>query len=114
MKDLALVRMLARSVAALGLAALSTGAALAQSGSTAPTPHVMTDAAPLPAQHRESLGAIVMPESPVLARREQLAPLATPPDTRAMGAGPARVLEERERERAKDEDRRKPAGTDAK
>ncbi|MBA2675465.1 hypothetical protein [Ramlibacter sp.] len=93
MKDLALVRQLARSTAALGLATMFGGAALAQTSPAVPSPPVMTDTAPLPAQHRDSLGAIVMPQSPVLAQRGQLAPLAAPVDTRSMGAGPARVLE---------------------
>jgi hypothetical protein len=106
MNNLALGRKLGRSAAVLGLAALLGAPALAQ---TAPTPVVMTDAAPLPAQHRESLGAIIMPESPVLAQREQLAPYASPVDTRAMGAGPARALE-RERVKAEETvDKRRPA-----
>ncbi|MES2937423.1 MAG: hypothetical protein V4864_07055 [Pseudomonadota bacterium] len=107
MTHLALVRKLGRSAAALGLAAMSVGVALAQTAAPAvPSPAVMTDTAPLPAQHRDSIGAVVLPESPVLAQRAQLAPLATPVDTRAMGAGPARVLE---RERVKEEDKAKRA-----
>ena len=105
MKDLALVRKLARSAAALGLAATFGGAALAQTAPTVPNPTVMSDTAPLPAHHRESMGAIVLPESPVLAQREQLAPLAVPVDTRSMGAGPARVLE-RERVKVQDKEQR--------
>ncbi len=105
MKDLALVRKLACGAAALGLASMFGGVALAQTSPAAPSPPVMTDTAPLPAQHRDSLGAIVLPQSPVLAQREQLAPLAAPVDTRSMGAGPARVLE-RERVKAPDKDKR--------
>ena len=37
---------------------------------TMPTPAVMTDTAPLPAQERQSLGAIVMEDSMVIAQRQ--------------------------------------------
>jgi len=49
------------------LAAVGAPAVVAQ---TAPTPAVMTDTAPLPASDRESLGAIVLEDSMVLAQRE--------------------------------------------
>lgn len=90
----ALVRKLGRSAAALGLAAMF-GAAFAQTAQApaVPSPTVMTDTAPLPAQHRDSLGAILLVDSPVMAQREALAPMASPVDTRAMGAGPARAPE---------------------
>ncbi|MBI5278912.1 MAG: hypothetical protein HY854_20935 [Burkholderiales bacterium] len=47
--------------------AVCGAAAFAQ---TMPTPAVMTDTAPLPAQDRSSAGAIVLEDSMVLAQRE--------------------------------------------
>ncbi len=56
------------------------------------TPRV--DTAPSPAEDRNSLGAVVMMEEPVLAQREQMQNLArSAPDTRAMGAGAERVMQ---------------------
>jgi hypothetical protein len=86
-----------RTAAAVLVAAAATGSALAQrsappAGTTTPTPQVMTDVAPLPPQERESIGAIVYEEAPVLAKRaylEQLARESSAVDTRTMGAGPA-------------------------
>lgn len=57
--------------AALVLAAgLAAPVALAQNAPTAPTPQVMTDAAPLPASDRGSIGAVVLEDSMVIAQRE--------------------------------------------
>lgn len=58
--------------AALVLAAgLAAPVALAQNAPTAPTPQVMTDVAPLPASDRNSIGAVVLEDSMVIAQREQ-------------------------------------------
>lgn len=86
-----------RTAAAVLVAAAATGSALAQrsappTSTPSPTPQVMTDVAPLPPQERESIGAIVYEEAPVLAKRaylEQLARESSVVDTRSMGAGPA-------------------------
>ena len=58
--------------AALVLAAgLAAPVALAQNAApTAPTPQVMTDVAPLPASDRNSIGAVVLEDSMVIAQRE--------------------------------------------
>ena len=91
------------SAAALVLAAvLSAPALLAQTtAQTTPTPRVMTDVAPLPASERESIGAVLLEDSPVLAQREAFERLAARNEaillafdpardaTRSMGAGPA-------------------------
>ncbi|NML42479.1 hypothetical protein HHL11_01875 [Ramlibacter sp. G-1-2-2] len=77
-------------VAALLLPAalLSSGAVWAQSSQ--PSPTVMTDTAPMPAQERSSNGAVIMMDQPVLAQREAMAQAqARAPDTTALGAGPA-------------------------
>ena len=67
------------------------GGATAQT--TQPQPITMTDTAPLPAGERDSLGAVIMMDSPVLAQREAMSQAAArAPDTRSMGAGPARLL----------------------
>jgi methenyltetrahydromethanopterin cyclohydrolase len=77
----------------LATAVLGAGAALAQ---VQPQPPVMTDTAPLPASERSSLGAVIMMDQPVLAQREamQAAQERTSVDTRALGAGPARIMRE--------------------
>jgi hypothetical protein len=78
--------------AALALPAVlfSTGAAWAQT--TEPQPNTMVDTAPLPAQDRESNGAVIMMDQPVLAQSEAMAQAqARMPDTTALGAGPARL-----------------------
>ena len=89
MKTLAFVR-----TAATVVVAACSGMAFAEN--PAPTPRVMTDTAPLPAQERESHGAILMADEPVLAKRAYLERLASeqasPVDTRSMGAGPARIM----------------------
>lgn len=86
-----------RTAAAVLMAAAAGGSVLAQTSApptntVTPTPQVMSDVAPLPAQERQSIGAIVYEEAPVLAKRaylEQLARESSVVDTRAMGAGPA-------------------------
>ena len=82
----------ARTAAAvLATAVLGAGAALAQT-----QPPVMTDTAPLPAGDRSSLGAVIMMDQPVLAQREAMlaAQERTAVDTRALGAGPTRIMRE--------------------
>lgn len=76
----------------LATAILGTGAALAQ-GST-PTPPTMTDTAPLPAGDRESSGAVILMDQPVLAQRQAMLAWQerSPVDTTALGAGPARTF----------------------
>jgi len=78
----------------LATALFGAGAALAQT--TAPEPQVMTDAAPLPATERASSGAVILMDEPVLAQREAMAAAQerSAVDTRALGAGPARILRE--------------------
>lgn len=80
-----------RFIASTALMAAVLGGSMAWA-QTAPTPPVLTDAAPLPAEDRASMGAVVLPEAPVLAQRE----LATQTMARhqqlmttMMGAGPA-------------------------
>lgn len=70
---------------------LATSAALAQGQ---PQPATMTDTAPAPATERNSLGAVILMDEPVLAQREMMlqAQARYDLDTRAMGAGPVRVL----------------------
>jgi hypothetical protein len=53
----------------LVLAAMA-GAPVMAADEGKPTPAVMTDVAPLPPQDRESLGAVIFAEEPVLAQRE--------------------------------------------
>jgi hypothetical protein len=69
--------------------ALFCGAVLAQQA-----PATRIDTAPLPAEDRASAGTIELRNEPVLAKRRYLEQLAgrAEPDTRTMGAGPARVL----------------------
>ena len=77
----------------LATALFGAGAALAQ---TQPQPQVMTDAAPLPAADRSSLGAVIMMDEPVLAQREAMlaAQERSAVDTRTLGAGPSRIVRE--------------------
>lgn len=76
----------------LSTAFFSSGAVLAQA--TAPEPRTMVDTAPLPATERGSVGAVILMDEPVLAQREAMQRMAArAPDTTAMGAGPARVLQ---------------------
>lgn len=69
--------------------ALFCGAVLAQQ-----EPATRIDTAPIPAEERASVGTIEMMNEPVLAKRRYLEQLARngEPDTRSMGAGPAKVL----------------------
>jgi methenyltetrahydromethanopterin cyclohydrolase len=71
---------------------LAAGAAMAQT--TQPQPATMIDTAPTPAHDRGSVGAVIMMDQPVLAQREAMlaAQERSAVDTRAMGAGPARIL----------------------
>ena len=87
MKHQAFVRAAAGALAAAAL----TGAAFAQ---TRATPVTMTDTAPAPAFDRSSVGAVILMEQPVLAQREAMQAMKerSAVDTRAMGAGAARVL----------------------
>jgi hypothetical protein len=75
----------------LATTVIGAGAALAQ---LQPQPQVMTDAAPLPATERSSLGAVIIMDQPVLAQREamQAAQERNGVDTRALGAGPTRIM----------------------
>lgn len=92
----------------LATAFLGAGAALAQ---TQPQPQTMTDVAPLPATDRDSSGAVILMDQPVLAQRDALlaAQQRTAVDTTALGAGPTRIMretqtkEELELQRALDE-----------
>ena len=79
------------AVGALAAAALG-GAAFAQT--TQPQPETMIDTAPAHASDRSSVGAVILMDQPVLAQREamQAAKERSSVDTRAMGAGPARIL----------------------
>ena len=54
----------------------------------------MIDTAPAHASDRSSVGAVILMDQPVLAQREamQAAKERSAVDTRAMGAGPARIL----------------------
>jgi len=100
----------------LATALFGTGAALAQ---TQPQPSVMVDTAPLPASERDSLGAVIMMDQPVLAQREAMAQIQerSPIDTRALGAGPSRLTrkaqtqDEIDFQRALDEALRRDQGT---
>lgn len=75
-------------VGVLACALVAAGAATAQT-----SPATMTDTAPVPAHDRSSTGAIIIMDQPVLAQREamQTAMERSAVDTRALGAGPARV-----------------------
>jgi len=92
------------SVAAGVLAtAFMAGGVYAQD--TQPLPDTMTDTALTPASDRDSLGAVIMMDQPVLAQRQQMlqAQERTAVDTRTLGAGPARVIRETfEQQRARE------------
>jgi hypothetical protein len=83
-------------LATLLLAGLAcAGSALAQQGSP-----VLKDIEPLPPEDRSSIGAIVLTDEPVLARREQMTRLAQERSpTSMMGAGPA-VIQRTEKTKA--------------
>lgn len=82
-----------RAAAAVLAGAALAGGAIAQQ-TKAPEPVTMTDTAPLPAQDRQSLGAVILMDQPVLAQREAMAAAQerSEVDTRTMGAGPASIL----------------------
>jgi hypothetical protein len=95
-----------RAAAGVLSTALLAGAAIAQV-----QPRTMTDTAPLPPGDRSSVGAVILMDDPVLAQREMMlqARERSAVDTRAMGAGPARLLrlptvkEDAEQKRALDD-----------
>ena len=81
------------AAAALAVSALATGPAVAQESSATPTPPTMTDTGPPPASERNSMGAIVLMDEPVLAQREYLEMLARQGlDTRIMGGAPSQII----------------------
>ena len=90
----------------LATALFAAGGAFAQVKQ--PEPTTMVDTAPNPAGDRASVGAVILMDQPVLAQREQMLAVQerSAVDTRAMGAGPTRVLrdvmtkEELKRQRA--------------
>lgn len=92
----AFVRAAAGALAAVAL----TGTAFAQ---TATTPVTMTDTAPAPAGDRSSVGAVILMDQPVLAQREAMLAVKerSAVDTRAMGAGAARVMRDVQVERGR-------------
>lgn len=86
-------QVLVQAAAGVLSTALLAGTAFAQS-QPLPQPRTMTDTAPLPASDRSSVGAVILMDEPVLAQREEMlqAQERHDVDTRAMGAGPARLL----------------------
>jgi hypothetical protein len=95
-----------RAAATVLSTALLAGTAFAQAGRT------MTDTAPAPATDRNSVGAVIIMDQPVLAQREQMlqAQERYNLDTRSMG-GPARVIREHDaRKSVKDERAKDAAG----
>lgn len=80
--------------AAVVLAAGACAAAMAQS---APTPPVMTDTAPLPASDRNSIGAIIMEDSMVIAQREHFQRVAVARDYRLIGREATRITLDEQR-----------------
>jgi hypothetical protein len=103
----------ARATAGVLAAALVTaGAMVARAADVAqaakPEPATMTDTAPLPAHDRDSVGAVILMDEPVLAQREAMAraQARSEVDTTTMGAGPAQVLRDvmvQERKKALEE-----------
>ena len=81
-----------RAAAAVLSTAILAGGAFAQT--TKPQPATMTDTAPPPASERNSVGAVILMDQPVLAQREQMqqAQARSEVDTRSMGAGPTRIM----------------------
>ncbi|HYE40435.1 MAG TPA: hypothetical protein VEB23_10910 [Ramlibacter sp.] len=79
----------------LSTAFLAAGGAHAQAPKQ-PEPVTMTDTAPLPAHDRQSTGAVILMDEPVLAQREamQAAQERSAVDTRSMGAGSTKLLRE--------------------
>ena len=82
------------AAAVLSTALFAAGATVAQEAPKQAEPAVMTDAAPLPAHDRDSVGAVILMDQPVLAQREALtqAQERSAVDTRSMGAGPSRLI----------------------
>ena len=59
-----------------------------------PDPATMVDVAPDPAHDRDSLGAVILMDQPVLAQREAMQQAqARAVDTRTLGAGPNRIMQ---------------------
>jgi hypothetical protein len=91
--------------AAGALAAAILGSTAAWAQGPQPQPQTLTDTEPLPAGDRQSSGAIILMDQPVLAQREAMAAVEDrSPDTTALGAGPANVFrraEERQQIREK-------------
>ena len=87
------------AAAVLSTAFVAAGAVYAQAK---PEPTTMTDVAPLPATERQSSGAVILMDEPVLAQREamQQAQERSGVDTRSMGAGPTRLMRNAQREEA--------------
>jgi hypothetical protein len=92
-------------------AALAAGGALAQSQTQTEAqvePAVLTDVAPLPAEDRDSVGAIVLENSMVRAQRAALAGRYTPARVTSIGRGAmraarsARTREELQQQRDED------------
>lgn len=99
------------------LAGALAAAGLAFAQTQQPEPATMVDTAPTPAQDRASMGAVIVMDQPVLAQRQQMqAAQERSPDTRTLGAGPARVLrraltpEEQQIQRAFEESERQQKG----
>jgi hypothetical protein len=80
--------------AAVVLAAGACAAALAQ---TTPTPNVMVDTAPLPATERNSIGAVIMEDSMVIAQREHYQRVAVARDYRNIGREATRITLDEQR-----------------
>ena len=82
-----------RAAAGVLAGALLAGGAIAQTKQ--PEPVTMTDTAPNPASDRGSVGAVILIDQPVLAQRDALqqSQARSAADTRAMGAGPNRIMQ---------------------
>lgn len=78
------------------LATALFAAAGAQAQEKQPEPLTMTDTAPNPASDRGSVGAVIMMDQPVLAQRQAMLAVQerSAVDTRSMGAGPTRILQD--------------------
>lgn len=83
------------ALARLAVLPLACACGLALAQQETPT---RIDTAPLPAEDRASVGSVELMHEPVLAKRRYLEQLAVrdQPDTRTLGAGPARVLRREE------------------
>jgi hypothetical protein len=99
------------SVLRAGLVAVAlaaTGTAFAQKQSL---PTVMTDVNPLPAEERDSVGAVVLENSKVRAQRQAFSARQTSLDVSSVGRGTARkmradrVKEDRQQQREDDANR---------